>query len=122
SGRVMTHVRHYKRVPIAGLLIAILALAIVALTLETLPLAPLVILLTLTSVGLGTILPVTTVAIQNSVPPHRMGTATGVMNFFRSLGGALMVACFGAIIVGSFPGIGISGISIENFASTLADA
>jgi len=122
SGRVMTHVRHYKRVPIAGLLIAILALAIVALTLETLPLAPLVILLTLTSVGLGTILPVTTVAIQNSVSPHRMGTATGVMNFFRSLGGALMVACFGAIIVGSFPGIGISGISIENFASTLADA
>ncbi|MFO0992691.1 MAG: MDR family MFS transporter [Hyphomicrobiales bacterium] len=122
SGRVMTHVRHYKRLPIAGLLIAIIALAIVAFTVETLPLAPLLVLLTATSVGLGTILPVTTVAIQNSVPPHRMGTATGVMNFFRSLGGALMVACFGAIVVSSIPDTKLAGISIENFASTLTEA
>lgn len=122
SGRVMTHVRHYKRLPVAGLLIAIIALAIVAFTVESLSLAPLLVLLTATSVGLGTILPVTTVAIQNSVSPHRMGTATGVMNFFRSLGGALMVACFGAIVVSSIPDTKLAGISIENFASTLTEA
>jgi EmrB/QacA subfamily drug resistance transporter len=122
AGRVMTRVRHYKRLPIAGLLIAILALGVVAYTLETLPLAALIVLLTITSFGLGMILPVTTVAIQNSVSPHRMGTATGVMNFFRSLGGALMVACFGAIVVSGIPDTSIAGISIENFAATLAEA
>ncbi len=122
SGRFMIHVRHYKRLPMAGLLMAIAALLIVTYTLETLPLAFLVALLTVTSLGLGTILPVTTVAIQNSVSPHRMGTATGVMNFFRSLGGALMVACFGAIALSRLPDSGVSSINIENFASTLAAA
>lgn len=122
SGRVMMHVQHYKRVPIVGLLLAIAALLYVIYAIETLPLALLVALLTVTSLGLGTILPVTTVAIQNSVSPHRMGTATGVMNFFRSLGGALMVACFGAIALSSLPASGAASINIENFASVLAES
>ena len=45
-------------------------------------------------------LPVTTVAIQNAVPMHQLGTATGVMSFFRSLGGAVAVAGFGALVLG----------------------
>ena len=40
--------------------------------------------------GLGTVLPVTTVAIQNAVPVVQLGTATAAMNFFRSLGGAVL--------------------------------
>lgn len=122
SGRVMIHVRHYKRVPIVGLLFAIASLLIVTYALESLPITLLVALLTVASLGLGTILPVTTVAIQNSVSPHRMGTATGVMNFFRSLGGALMVACFGAIALSNLPDSNLSALSIENFASALAEA
>jgi hypothetical protein len=51
-----------------------------------------------------------------------MGTATGVMNFFRSLGGALMVACFGAIALGSLPISGVASINVENFASVLAES
>jgi hypothetical protein len=38
--------------------------------------------------GVGSLFPITTVSIQNAVRPHQLGTATGVMNFFRSLGGA----------------------------------
>ena len=56
--------------------------------------------------GVGTVLPVTTVAIQNAVALHQLGTATASMNFFRSLGGALLVAGFGAILLG---GIGPDG-------------
>ena len=29
-------------------------------------------------IGLGTLSPMTTVAMQNAVPPHQLGTATGV--------------------------------------------
>jgi hypothetical protein len=42
------------------------------------------------------------------------------MNFFRSLGGALMVACFGAIILGNLSGAGTEGTSIESLLTTLA--
>jgi NADH:ubiquinone oxidoreductase subunit 6 (subunit J) len=45
--------------------------------------------------------PVGTVVIQNAVKPHQFGTATGAINFFRSLGGAFIVAGFGAIVLGA---------------------
>ena len=57
------------------------------------------------SIGLGTIFPTTTVSIQNAVQPHQMGTATGVMGFFRSLGGALIVAAFGAMLFSQIPNL-----------------
>jgi hypothetical protein len=46
--------------------------------------------------------------MQNAVKLHQLGTATGVLNFFRLLGGAIIVAVFGAIVLGSagdHPGI-----------------
>ena len=51
-------------------------------------------------VGLGTLLPVTTVAIQNAVGRTRWAPRPARMNFFRSLGGAIVVAAFGAIVLG----------------------
>ncbi len=38
--------------------------------------------------------------MQNAVKPHQLGTATGTLNFFRTLGGAIVVAVFGAIVLG----------------------
>ena len=51
---------------------------------------------------MGTMYPTTTVIIQNAVLPHQLGTATGTLNFFRQLGGAIVVAVFGAIVLGGF--------------------
>jgi hypothetical protein len=45
---------------------------------------------------------------------HQLGTATGAMNFFRQLAGAIIVALFGAIVLG---GVGSSGVTVEAFAS-----
>ena len=83
------------------------------------PLLPLEIVLALISMGLGTLLPVSTVSIQNAVQPHELGTATGTANFSRSLGGALIVALFGAIIVAGTGGAGRGG-SMEDLASVAA--
>jgi hypothetical protein len=44
--------------------------------------------------------PVTTTIVQNAVAPHQLGTATGALNFVRQLGGAIIVAGFGAIVLG----------------------
>ena len=37
---------------------------------------------------------------RTCVKPHQLGTATGTLNFFRTLGGAIVVAVFGAIVLG----------------------
>ena len=49
--------------------------------------------------------PASTIVMQNGVTAHQLGTATGALNFFRLLGGAaIVVAAFGAIVLGSAGG------------------
>jgi MFS family permease len=100
AGRSMTRLTHYKRVPTVGLAVAVAGSILLAAAAERMPLAAIEAILALVSGGLGTLLPVSTVSIQNAVAPHELGTATGAANFFRSLGGALLVAVFGAIVLG----------------------
>jgi sugar phosphate permease len=94
------HVKNYKRLPMAGLAVAALCCLILAGAADRLPFLGVEVVLTALSLGLGTILPTSTVAIQNAVAPHQLGTATATANFFRSLGGAFCVAIFGAIVLG----------------------
>ncbi len=47
--------------------------------------------------GLGLILQVLTVAVQNAVPYAELGTATSGVTFFRSIGGSFGAAVFGAV-------------------------
>jgi MFS family permease len=101
----------YKRAPMIGLPVAALIYAVLSVFpgMEFLP-KPARLwgyegLLVIASAGLGTIMSVSIVATQNVVERHQMGTATGMMNFFRSLGGALLVAAFGAILFGQVFGL-----------------
>jgi MFS family permease len=97
-GRAMVRLKHYKRVAIAGtLLAATMALAIAALT--PMPLWALLTGLSLFAFGLGTTFPVSVVSIQNAVARAQVGTATGAMNFFRALMAAFMVAAFTTILM-----------------------
>src|SRR4029450_1036890 len=54
--------------------------------------------LAILGVGIGFLMQVITLAVQNSVETRDMGTATASVNFFRSMGGAMGVAMFGAVL------------------------
>lgn len=98
AGHAMTYTKHYKRAAIGGVSLA----ACVALTLTLitpLPLWHLLALLSLMAVGLGMVFPISVVSIQNAVPRAQVGTATGAMNFFRSLMASFTVAIFAAILL-----------------------
>ncbi len=70
--------------------------------------------------GLGPMYPVSTIVMQNAVKPHQLGTATGTLNFFRTLGGAIIVAVFGAIVLGG--GTDGSGVmTLEKLAHSHGD-
>jgi DHA2 family methylenomycin A resistance protein-like MFS transporter len=70
-------------------------------------------------VGVGgsfTVPPITSL-ILDSVPQHRAGTASGVFNTFRQMGGSLGVAAYGAVVAGqaSF----LSGLHISLNATAI---
>ena len=120
STRIAIRLKHYMRVPMAGLVIAIATLAVLAANPAGYSLIEVVGLLGLLGLGLGPMYPISTIVMQNSVKPHQLGTATGTLNFFRTLGGALVVAVFGAIVLG---GIGDNGpaTTIEKLMTTHGD-
>ena len=47
--------------------------------------------------GLGLVMQVLVVAVQNAVPYEELGTATSGVTFFRMIGGSFGTAVFGAI-------------------------
>src|SRR6185436_11408447 len=116
TGRMMTHVVHYKRVSLIGLMISILSLAPLAIWPDSMPTILVLLLLLVIGAGLGTVFPISTVCMQNAVSRSQMGIATGAANFFRALFSALVVAVLGAIVLGGLGGV--TGMSVEMLART----
>ena len=100
SGRSMGHLAHYKTPAMIGLVVAGAAALILAWRRVDLSLWSLIALLTLASFGVGTMLPISTVCVQNSVEIRNLGSATAVMQFVRQIGCALIVALLGALVMG----------------------
>jgi MFS family permease len=120
AARLMVRLVHYMRVPLAALLFAVAALAVLAGDPVNQSIARLVFLLFVLGCGVGPMYPMSTIVMQNAVKPHQLGTATGTLNFFRTLGGAIIVAAFGAIVLGS--GAGDAGTTtLESLATAHGD-
>ena len=101
AGRAMAHLEHYKLLPLIALPFAVLAALSLALGAGSMPVWALSLVLGAVSIPLGTLLPISTVSIQNAVALHQLGTATATANLCRQLGGAVTVAIFGTIVLGT---------------------
>jgi EmrB/QacA subfamily drug resistance transporter len=116
TARLMVQLTHYMRVPIVGLFLAIAALLVLARDPAGHSIGSVVLFLFLLGCGVGPMYPMSTILMQNAVKPHQLGTATGTLNFFRTLGGAIIVAIFGAIVLGG----GTDGSKIVSLESLAA--
>jgi EmrB/QacA subfamily drug resistance transporter len=113
-GRLMMFLQHYKRVGLAGAVVAITGLVTLSVAAGMLPLWAVLLLLFAIGSGLGCIFPISTVCMQNAVARTQMGVATGAANFFRALMSALVVAVLGAIVLGRLGGE--AGTAVETLA------
>lgn len=99
SGRLISKLGRYRLFPIIGT--AILPIAFwffshIAVDTNRVLLGLWMLLL---GVGIGCVMPVLTLAVQNAVDRKHLGTATSTVTFFRSIGSALGAAIFGAILI-----------------------
>lgn len=100
SGRLMAHLPNYKAPATIALAVALVAALLAALKLSELSLFALDTLLTLISIGIGAVLPVSAVSVQNAVEAKSLGAATATMQFARQIASALIVAMLGALMMG----------------------
>jgi EmrB/QacA subfamily drug resistance transporter len=98
SGRLITKNGRYKRYPVIGTATIALGMFLLSTmgvgTSRWVSSAYMVVL----GLGLGMIIQIMVLAVQNSVPHSDLGTATATETFTRSMGGAFGVAAFGAIL------------------------
>jgi EmrB/QacA subfamily drug resistance transporter len=97
SGQVISRTGRYRVFPIAGTAIAAAGLFLLStMDVGTSRLTS-GIYMTVLGIGLGLTMQVLVVSTQNAVPVRDLGVATSTINFFRSVGGSVGVALFGAL-------------------------
>ncbi|WP_028047062.1 MDR family MFS transporter [Cellulomonas sp. URHE0023] len=97
SGVAITKTGRYKKFPVAGL--AITAAGIAWLTQITGDMSMVLFgaMIFVVGAGMGLVMQTIVLAVQNSVDPHEIGTATSSNNFFREIGAAVGTALFSTL-------------------------
>jgi len=98
AGRLTTSTGRYRKYPIIGSALAAIGMYFLSgMTAETARLLSSCYMVVL-GLGVGMVLQVTLLAVQNAVTHSDLGIATSSAQFFRTLGGSFGVAIFGAIM------------------------
>lgn len=99
SGRLISKIGKYRRFPIIGTAIVTFAFFLFSHIAVNTNRVFIGIWMAVLGIGIGMVMPVLTLAVQNAVERKDLGTATSSVTFFRSIGSSLGAAIFGAIII-----------------------
>jgi EmrB/QacA subfamily drug resistance transporter len=97
SGQVIARTGRYKAWPIAGTAIAALGLWLLSSLDERTGSGVAALHMLILGLGLGMVMQVLVLAVQNAVPYEMLGVATSGATLFRSIGGAFGTAVLGAV-------------------------
>jgi MFS family permease len=98
SGQLITRLGRWKIFPFVGLLLVACGLYLLSRLHVGTSLAVTGCFMVVLGLGVGMTLQVLVLAVQNTVARRDIGIATSAASFFRSMGGAVGVAIFGAIL------------------------
>jgi EmrB/QacA subfamily drug resistance transporter len=97
GGQIISKIGRYRYFPIIGTFIACIGMFLLASIDNATPLHTMYFYMGLLGAGLGMVMQVLVLAVQNSVAYKHMGVATSGAMMFRSIGGSIGVAAFGAL-------------------------
>ncbi|WP_072390191.1 MDR family MFS transporter [Hyphomicrobium sp. CS1GBMeth3] len=97
SGQIISRIGRYKLFPVCGTALMTTALILLSTIDAETPASRAAFYLLLLGLGLGMVMQILVMAVQNSVPYERLGVATSGTTLFRSIGGSVGAALFGGI-------------------------
>ncbi|MEW2489075.1 MFS transporter [Streptomyces sp. NPDC048411] len=100
SGQMISRTGRYRVYPIVGSAISVVGMWLLSRLETDTPRLEYSIAQAVLGIGIGLIMPVLVLAVQNSVPPADLGTATSASNYFRQIGGSVGAAVFGTLFAG----------------------
>jgi len=117
TGRFVARSGEPKRIPIVGMSVSSFALLLLAV----LPASSMTVAFLgfVAGAGFGTVMPINQVVVQTVAGRARLGAVTSMISLFRSIGGAVGAAVFGALVYSLLPSADMSRTQ-ESIASTSA--
>jgi MFS family permease len=121
TGQMNLRFRVYKPSAVAGSILITAGMILLArMGISTLH-SQVVTAMLIAGFGMGLLMPVYTVAIQNAATREHMGAASAVPTFFRSIGSTVGVAIFGTILLTNYQRDFAKGVPAGTPSSLLAD-
>ena len=97
SGQLISRTGRYKIFPVVGTAVMTIGLALLSRTAAETSLGRLLVMMLLLGLGMGLVMQVLVIAVQNAVDYRDLGVATSGNSLFRSIGGSVGTAVLGAI-------------------------
>ncbi|MCF2127164.1 MFS transporter [Strepomyces sp. STD 3.1] len=97
SGQLISRTGHYRSHPILGSALSVVGMWLLSRLDADTPRLHYSVWMAVLGAGIGMVMPVLVLAVQNSVRPADLGTATSANNYFRQIGGSVGAAVFGTL-------------------------
>ncbi|WP_433858941.1 MFS transporter [Streptomyces kronopolitis] len=97
SGRLISRTGRYRVFPLLGCATAAVGMWLLSRWQQDTPREVYSVWMGVLGLGIGLVLPVLVLAVQNSVRPADLGTATSATHYFRQIGGSAGAALFGTL-------------------------
>ncbi|MFC4329570.1 MFS transporter [Streptomyces andamanensis] len=100
SGQLISHTGRYRMYPLLGSALSAVGMWLLSRLEVDTSRAAYSLWMVVLGAGIGLVMPVLVLAVQNSVRPADLGTATSANNYFRQIGGSVGAAVFGTLFAG----------------------
>ncbi len=100
SGQLISRTGRYRWHPVAGAALSAVGMWLLSRLETGTPRLHYSVWMAVLGTGIGMVMPVLILAVQNAVRPADLGTATSAHNYFRQIGGSVGAAVFGTLFAG----------------------
>lgn len=97
AGQLISHTGRYRIYPVLGSALSVFGMWLLSRLEVDTPRLHYSLWMAVLGAGIGMVMPVLILAVQNSVRPADLGTATSANNYFRQIGGSVGAAIFGTL-------------------------
>ncbi|MEU5717606.1 MFS transporter [Streptomyces sp. NPDC020403] len=100
SGQLVSRTGRYRVYPLVGGAVSAVGMWLLSLLDTDTPALQYGVWQAVLGIGIGLVMSILVLAVQNSVRPSDLGTATSAHNYFRQIGGSVGAAIFGTLFAG----------------------
>src|SRR5258706_7642336 len=102
SGQILSRTGRYKILAIFGFIVAAVGMFLLSRMTASTAQGEVVRNMVITGLGIGVMMSLFTIVVQNAFPFRQLGEVTATLTFFRSIGSTIGVAVMGTIVTNAF--------------------